>query len=230
MFAGLFTVRTGSQRQDTQERGKVCWCSSYQQTPCSLGILPLLRFQPASSCAPAFIFPAKRAEGKRPEDFKPSASRSLSCSLPVALRSRISPTVSQGEAGASGIHCRALRRREAESVNHTGSLGNWRSPHHGRRWLVGPSREPEVTSHHRWGLPRDALGSRGEPNERCSTCELSSSPLTLTSEPRCFILQLLSNRLSGVDVAGMAKRKWERGERSSSPQLALLLFGCQKCR
>lgn len=118
---------------------KVACGFSYQQ------ISPLLKnpsLQPASSRAPAFIFPAKRAGGK---EWRTSDNYHFSCSVffPSLLSSRFLHRL-RGEAGASVIHCRALRCRRLD-VNHTGNPGNcWARPLANPDW--SSVREPEVTS------------------------------------------------------------------------------------
>lgn len=158
-------ARTGDWLSQDRQR-KVEWGFSYQQIPPSSGILSFLSLQPASSSAPAFIFPVKRAGGRERRTLN---NQHLCCSSvfsPSLLSSRFLHSLREGGSGDHQRHTAALRCGRL-NVNHTGNLGNrWAQPPANADWSA--DREPEVTSPHRStdGTPRAVVGSCTEPNKQ----------------------------------------------------------------
>lgn len=150
------------------------WGFSYQQIPPSSGILPVLSLQPASSSAPAFISPVRRAGGRE----RSTLNNQHFCCSPVFSPRLSSPpdfsTVSgKGvvvvEGGMERDHQRytAALRCRGLNVNHTGNLGNrWARPPANADW--SSDRDAEVTSPRRStdGSQRAGVGLCTEPNKQ----------------------------------------------------------------
>lgn len=98
------------------------------------------------------------------------------------------------------------------------------SPHHSQSWLAGcpKNQKSQVITDPQMDTEGCAGLTRANRNLlRYLWTLFLSSRARFDFGAHCFILQLLSNRLPGVCVAEMERRKWER---SSGPQLALSLW------